>query len=128
MGFARQFNIGPASNRHARESRHPGRMLVALLLDSGFRGCRFSLKQPFETAAEKRGLLRANGVGIEFKGLYPFVLRSRRNAAASRRAVWEKSDTPWRDGVSSSSPIKLPATHRSRHLDPLLCEVLTGRL
>jgi hypothetical protein len=36
-GFARQFNLEPASNRHAGASRHPDCMLVALLLDSGFR-------------------------------------------------------------------------------------------
>jgi hypothetical protein len=34
-------------------------------------------------------------VGIDFKGLYPFVLRSRRNAAASRRTATENSDTPF---------------------------------
>jgi hypothetical protein len=37
VGFARQFNLEPASNRHAGASRHPDCMLVALLLDSGFR-------------------------------------------------------------------------------------------
>jgi hypothetical protein len=37
LGFTRQFNVGPASNRHAGESRHPDCVLVALLLDSGFR-------------------------------------------------------------------------------------------
>jgi hypothetical protein len=36
-GFARQFDLEPASNRHAGASRHPDCMLVALLLDSGFR-------------------------------------------------------------------------------------------
>jgi hypothetical protein len=36
-GFARQFNVGRASNRPAGESRHPDCVLVALRLDYGFR-------------------------------------------------------------------------------------------
>jgi hypothetical protein len=36
-GFARRFQSRTASNRHAGESRHPDCILVALLLDSGFR-------------------------------------------------------------------------------------------
>jgi hypothetical protein len=51
-------------------------------------------KRSFETAAEKRGLLRTNGIGIDLEELYPFVLRSRRSAAASRRTATEKIDSP----------------------------------
>jgi hypothetical protein len=32
----------------------------------------------FETAAEKRGLLSASGIGVDFKRLSPLALRSRR--------------------------------------------------
>jgi hypothetical protein len=47
----------------------------------------------FETAAEKRGLLSASGIGIDFKRILPLALRSRRSLAASRRAVTEKIDS-----------------------------------
>jgi hypothetical protein len=81
---------------------------------SAFHGCRFSPKRPFETlvlsnvegpvlsnvegVAEKRGLLMANGIGIDVKRLSPFALRSRRSTAASRRAATRKIDSPFAGG------------------------------
>jgi hypothetical protein len=58
-------------------------------------------KRRFETAPEKRGLLSANGIVIvidiiDMKGVFPLALRSRRILAASRRAVCEKIDSPFR--------------------------------
>jgi hypothetical protein len=50
------------------------------------------LRTGFETAPEKQGLLSPNGIVVDFRGLFPLTLRSRRIVAASRRAVTEKID------------------------------------
>ena len=59
----------------------------------GKRNCRKTREQGFETAPGKRDLLSPNGMGIDINGVFPFVLRSRRSAAASRRTVLEKADS-----------------------------------